>query len=144
MAKRNLYRRNVRAIAMMLLASGLMWLAACSHTESFIRDMTWSSEADSVGLRTLPEGAVRLTFVRAQKFHVGLQVPDLKERLENAKKPQVPVLFEVQCKHRQFAMIRIRSVAGIVVQSGPSNMWMESANVVPGQDPGPFPGVCRY
>src|SRR5947209_11791748 len=106
MIKRDLYRRAVRAIAMTLLASGLVWLAACSHTESLICDMTWSSQADSVGLRTLPEGAVRLTFVQAPKFHVGLQVPNLKEQLEKAKKREVPVLFEIQCKHRQFAMIR--------------------------------------
>jgi hypothetical protein len=129
---------------MTLFAIGLLSLAACHHTENFIREMTWSTEKNSVGLRTLPEGTIRLTFVQAPKFHVALSFPGLKEHLEKAEKGEVPVLFEIQCKHRQLAMLRIRSVAGIVVQSGPSNMWMESASVVPGQDLGPFPDVCRY
>jgi hypothetical protein len=138
-------RLNARACVMtMLLLTSLFWLAGCDHTVALTREMTWSIESSAVGLRDLPEGGVRLTFVQTPKFHVGLRLPGLKEHLEQARKKEISVRFEIQCKHCQFAMIRVRSVDGISFQSGPTNMWMESASVVPGQDSGPFHGACRY
>jgi hypothetical protein len=125
----------------MLLVTGLVLLIACSHTERSVHDMTWSSKSPD---GTLPEGAVRFSFVQVPKFHVGLRVSGLKEHLEAAQKRVVSVQFEIHCKHRGFALIRINSVDGFPVQSDAHNMWMEIANIVPGQDSGPFPGACWY
>ena len=127
-----------------LLALALGCLSACSYSEMFQRAMTWSTRSDAAELSELPPGAVRLTFSDAPKFHVQLQLPDIKKHLEAVQKPQVTVEFEIHCKHRQFALIRVRSVDGVPVRTGPDNMIMETGNVLPGKDPGPFPGACSF
>ena len=119
-------------------------LSACTHTETLLRTMTWSTQSDTPALGGLPKGAVRLTFVQAPKFHVRLNLPSVREHLEASRKPEVSVEFEVHCKHRQFSMIRVRSVDGVPVRTGPDNMVLESGSIVPGKDPGPFPGACSY
>ena len=94
-------------------------------------------------MRALPEGAVLFTFVEAPTFHVGLRVSGLKERLEASRREQIPVRFEIQCKNRHFALIRVSSVDGVPVKSDEKNMWLESASLTPG-GAGPFPGACSY
>jgi len=123
---------------------GLCWMTGCAHTETLLRKMTWSTQLDAAGTRELPTGAVRLTFVEAPKFHVRLTAPSLKQHLETARKSEVSVEFEVNCKHRQFSTIRVRSVDGVAVRTGPANMVLESDGVIPGKDPGPFQGACSY
>jgi hypothetical protein len=81
-----------------------------------------------------------LTFVEAPKFHVRLTLPSVREHLEAARKPEVSVEFKIYCKHRQFAMIRVLSVDGVPVRTGPDNMVLESGSIAPGKDPGPFSG----
>jgi hypothetical protein len=133
----------VRVIGRLLLTS-IFLLAGCSHTERITREMTWSTESQVRGLRALPEEAVRLTFVQAPKFHAGLVIPGLSSRLRASGKAQVMVSFQIRCKHRMFSLIRIRSVDGVPVETRSDNMWIESSDVVPGRDPGPFPGACSY
>jgi len=127
-----------------LLSTGLFWLTACSHTERIVRKMTWSTETPGSWKKPLPEGAVRFTFVQAPRFHAGLNVPGLKEHLQTANKTEVAVAFEIQCKRRNFALIRIRSVDGLQVQSDATNMWMEIEDFGLRTDSGPFPGACWY
>jgi hypothetical protein len=127
-----------------LMIAGMFWLTACSHTEHITRAMTWSTEAQVRGLSALPEGGVRLTFVQAPKFHVRLVVPNLIKHLESSGKQQVTATFEIQCKRRQFSLIRIRSVDGISVETRPDNMWLEIPDFAPGHDTGPFPDACLY
>jgi hypothetical protein len=123
---------------------GFLWLAACTHTEESTHTMSWSQEP-LVGMHNrLLQGSVRFTFIDAPKFHVGLNIPGLAEHLKASGKNVVPVHFKIQCKQRHFALIRVLSVDGLPVQSNAANMWMESANVVPGKDAGPFPGACQY
>jgi hypothetical protein len=136
-------RPIAKRVASLVAAVGLFTAVGWNRTEWYTRDMTWSSAANPNGLRQLPEGAVRLTFVESPRISVGLQIPGLKERLENTGKRIVPVQFEIQCSHRHFALIRVRSVDGRAVQTSSSNMWTEIASVgSPG--PGPFPGACWY
>ena len=127
-----------------LLVPGLVWLAACTHTERLTREMTWSTESSAAGMNRLPGDAVRLTFVQSPKFHVRLQVPGLGEHLKAGSKRTVSVGFEIQCKRRKFALIRIRSVDGVSVQTNATNMLNEIDDLIPGKDAGPFPYSCRY
>jgi len=91
----------------------------------------------------LAEGWVRLTFVRAPKFHVSLHIPGLIEHLQSSRKRQVVVSFHLECKRREFSLIRVQSVDGLAVETNAHNMMMETDNVTRG-DPGPFPGACWY
>lgn len=140
---RNSLRLSAKSIATLVLVVGLFPVVGCNHTERYTSEMTWSSDANPVGLRRLPEGAVRLSFVQSPAFHVGLQIPGLKERLESTEKRIVPVRFEIQCKHRQFHLIRVRSVDGFAVQTTRTNMWLEKG-YVDGPVPEPFLGACWY
>lgn len=127
-----------------LSITALSWLAGCSHAEHSTREMSWSLESHVPGMRALPDGAVRLTFVQAPEFHVGLLVPGLIDHLQASGKKQIPVSFEIQCKHRRFSLIRIRSVDGLSVETRVDNMWLESSILGPRQASGPFPDACRY
>lgn len=131
-----------KTCAALVAAIGLFPIVGCNRSEWYTRDMTWSSESP-VGLRRLPEGAVRLTFVQSPSTSVGLQIPGLRERLESSGKRIVPVQFEIQCSHRTFALIKVRAVDGHAVQTTGSNMWTEIASVN-SPAPGPFPGACWY
>ena len=74
-------RRNSRCpIALPIAIVVCLFLGmGCNHTESYTRDMTWSSDPNPAGLRRLPEGAIRLTFIQSPEFNAGLQIPGLKE-----------------------------------------------------------------
>src|ERR1700730_2395347 len=108
----NATRQALRA----LLFTIMFWLFACSHTEQITREMTWSTESHVSGMRALPEGGVRLTFVQAPKFHAGLVIPGLSTRLQTSGKAKILVGFQIQCEHRRFSLIRIRSVDGLPVE----------------------------
>lgn len=122
----------------------MLLVVGCRHTESVRREMSWSEESQVNGMRTLPEGAVRMTFVQSPKFHVGLVIPGLKQRLEASGKRQVSVDFEIQCYRRHFDVIRVSSVDGTAIKTRADNMWLESANVISGKDLGPFRFACSY
>jgi hypothetical protein len=64
--------------------------------------------------------------------------------LQGGQTREVTVGFEIQCKHRSFALIRIRSVDGVSVQTNSTNMLSEIDDFIPGKDAGPFPYSCRY
>ena len=115
-------RPIAKPFAALVAAIGLFPVVGCNHSEWYTREMNWSSDANPVGLRRLPEGAVRLTFVQSPSTSVGLEIPGLKERLESSGKRIVPVQFEIQCSHRHFALIRVRAVDGRAVQTTRSNM----------------------
>ena len=54
---RGVFYSNTRTrVLEALLVIGPLWLAACTHTEEFTRDMTWPMEPQ-VGMRDLPAGA---------------------------------------------------------------------------------------
>ena len=133
----------LQGIVTLLIASALS-SAGCGHTEHITREMTWSTEPQAPGLMALPQGAVRLTFVEAPKFHVVLRLPDLVKHLKASGRQQVKVAFEIRCTHRRFSLIRIRRVDGFTVETNANNMLNEVADFVPGQDTGPFPYSCSY
>ncbi len=128
-----------------LLIAALSLLAGCSHTEHVTREMSWSVVSQVPGrIDTLPEGAVRLTFTQAPKFHEGVVVAGLVEHLQASGKERISVDFEIHCKRRRFSLIRIRSVDGLPVETTADNMWSELPGALEPQDSGPFPDVCRY
>ena len=80
--ERNSLRSSAKSIACLVVVVGLFAVVGCNHTDRYTREMTWSSDANTVGLQRLPAGAIQLTFVESPILHVGLQIPGLKERLE--------------------------------------------------------------
>ena len=109
--------------------------------------MSWSDEPLPYPARSLPSNAVRLTFVRAPKYHLVLDTPGLRSRLKALGKKTVLVEFKVQQRLRwlrggartfSVTAIEVLAIEGMPLGAAAgADSYMESWGVTE-FDPEPF------